>query len=546
MAQIDEIPTNSNEQLREEVERLRQRLSELESCLGESQATITTLQKSEKLYRTILENIPPVTYVVAMGNELLNSAVYASPQIEKILGHASEEFLKDPLLWVNMIHPEDRERVMAESDHADLTKGPFDAEYRLISNNNEIEWFRDESVLVKDDHGQFIYRVGILTNVTERKRAELALQQLEHMYRRAIDAAGAVPYLLNHETGAYEFIFIGDAIQDMTGYSASEWTSELWHSLHMEAIPYGALAGLTFEEADRLTNENPSILWQSDFLIRTRSGETRWIADTSVKSIDEKTGQVVSIGIYQDITERRLAEETQKKLIRELEQRNAELEQLAYTLSHELKSPLITIRGFIGFLREDVLSGNSKRLDQDIARISNGADKMLRLIHELINLMSAGHIIHEPQEVSLRVLVDEAVELVQESLVKKNIAIRIAEDLPSIRGDRKRMLEALQNLLENSIKFMGEQPEPQIEIGQRAGQDELPVIYILDNGIGIDPRFTDRVFGIFNKLDAQSEGTGIGLALVKRIVEEHGGKIWAESEGLGKGSTFCFTIPGKS
>jgi signal transduction histidine kinase len=444
-----------------------------------------------------------------------------------------------------MIYPEDQDRVMAESEHADLTGGPMDAEYRVISSDNVILWFHDRSVLVKDERGQPLYRVGILIDVTERKQAELAVQRLEDIYRRAIDAAGAVPYVVSHDR-RWEYDYIGEGIYSLTGYSNAEMTADIWDSLRLEAVPRGRLANLTFEEADLLTNEDHSILWECDFHIRTRDGQTRWITDISVKRYDEKIGKTLSVGIYQDYTERKLAEAMREKLIKELEQRNAELERLAYTLSHELKSPLITIRGFIGFLRDDMLRGNSKRLDQDIARISNGADKMLRLIHELINLMNAGHIIHEPQEVSLRGLVDEAVELVQESLVKRNIAIRVADVLPLVRGDRKRLLEVLQNLLENSIKFMGEQPEPQIEIGQRIGQADIPVIYIRDNGIGIDPRFTNRVFGIFDKLDARSEGTGIGLALVKRIVEEHGGKVWVESEGLGKGSTFCFTIPGKS
>ena len=230
----------------------------------------------------------------------------------------------------------------------------------------------------------------------------------------------------------------------------------------------------------------------------------------------------------------------------ELEKRNAELERLAYTLSHELKSPLVTIRGYLGYLREDALSGNQNRLEPDIHRITEGSDKMLRLINELIELMSVGRIDHVLNEIPLRVLVDEAVKLVQEKIAQKNIEVSIADDLPNIYCDHKRVLEVLQILIENAAKFMGEQPKPQIEIGQRIGQDNLPIFYVHDNGIGIEPHFTERIFNIFEKLDVKSEGTGIGLALVKRIIEVHGGKIWVESEGLGKGSTFCFTLPSSS
>ena len=262
----------------------------------------------------------------------------------------------------------------------------------------------------------------------------------------------------------------------------------------------------------------------------------------------EKSLRLQQVSIQQleiEATERKLAEEMRKKLIKELEQRNAELERLSYTLSHELKSPLITIRGFLGYLREDAVSGNIKRLEIDIQRITDGTEKMLRLINELIDLMSVGRISPEFEDVPLRTVVDEAVQLVHEKIVKKNVVVQIADNLPQVHGSHKQLLEVFQNLLENAIKFTGYQSQPKIEIGQKSEQP-IPVFYVRDNGIGIEPRFADRIFGIFHKLDAQSEGTGIGLALVKRIIETHGGKVWVESKGLGKGSTFCFTIPNRA
>jgi len=379
------------------------------------------------------------------------------------------------------------------------------------------------------------------TEITDRKQAELALGQLEAIYRRAIDAAGAVPYILDH--ASFNFTFMGDGILSMTGYPAHAMTSKLWNILVQEAFPRGDLAHLTYAEADRLTNQDHSLLWECDFRIRTRDGDTRWIADTSVKSYDERNGGLISIGIKQDITERKHAEELQDKLITELEHRNAELERFTYTLSHELKSPLVTIRGFIGYLREDALKGNHQRLERDLQRITQGADHMLHLIHDLIQLLSVGRPTHEPQELPLRELVEEALALLHESLAARHITVHIAEDLPSIYGDHDRLLEVLQNLLENSAKFMHNQPAPQIQIGVRSNSQGSRVFYIRDNGLGIEPRYAQRVFNIFDKLDAKSEGTGIGLALVKRIIEVHGGKVWIESEGLGKGTTFCFTIP---
>jgi signal transduction histidine kinase len=122
--------------------------------------------------------------------------------------------------------------------------------------------------------------------------------------------------------------------------------------------------------------------------------------------------------------------------------------------------------------------------------------------------------------------------------------VDIAPDLPTVYGDHARLVEVVQNLVDNAAKFMGEQPDPRIEIGLRGTDtDGKPILFVRDNGIGIEPQYHDRVFGLFSKLDAQSEGTGIGLALVKRIVEVHGGRIWVESDEPGQGSTFCFTLP---
>jgi signal transduction histidine kinase len=127
--------------------------------------------------------------------------------------------------------------------------------------------------------------------------------------------------------------------------------------------------------------------------------------------------------------------------------------------------------------------------------------------------------------------------------MERGISVHIDANMPAVFGDRQRLLEVLQNLIDNAAKFMGSQPEPRIEVGQRGEEDGKLIFYVRDNGIGILPEHYDRVFGLFNKLDSNSEGTGVGLALVKRIVEVHSGRIWVESEA-GMGTTFYFSLPG--
>ena len=137
----------------------------------------------------------------------------------------------------------------------------------------------------------------------------------------------------------------------------------------------------------------------------------------------------------------------------------------------------------------------------------------------------------------------QAVRVSGRKLATSQVEVVVQLDLPAVLGDHKRIAEVMQNLIENAIKYRGAQAALHIEIGTRQEGKEC-VFFVSDNGKGIDPALHERIFGLFNKLDANSEGTGVGLALVKRIVEVHGGRVWVESEGEGTGSRFCFTVPG--
>jgi signal transduction histidine kinase len=251
------------------------------------------------------------------------------------------------------------------------------------------------------------------------------------------------------------------------------------------------------------------------------------------------------VGIYgavQDVTERRQVAAEREALLRELEAKNAELERFAYTVSHDLKSPLITVQSFIGFLEQDAAAGNLERLRSDIARITAATAKMQRMLNELLELSRVGGVASVPAELRLSDLASEAVALVRGRLDRAGVLVEVAPDLPTVWGDRSRLLVVLQNLLDNAVKFMGEQKQPRIGVGSRRSEDGSTIFYVRDNGAGIDPRHHRKVFELFEKLDPGSEGTGLGLALVKRIIETHKGTIWVESLGRGHGTTFCFTL----
>jgi signal transduction histidine kinase len=166
---------------------------------------------------------------------------------------------------------------------------------------------------------------------------------------------------------------------------------------------------------------------------------------------------------------------------------------------------------------------------------------MQRLLEEVLELSRIGRLVNPPEELSLGELVREAVNMVAGRLEPTGVKVEIAPDLPVVYGDHSRLREVLENLIDNAVKFVAEQPDPRVEIGAREDGEET-VFYVRDNGIGIDPRYHEKIFDLFDKLDQNSKGTGVGLAIVKRIVEVHGGRIWVESEGTGKGTTFCFTL----
>jgi signal transduction histidine kinase len=245
-----------------------------------------------------------------------------------------------------------------------------------------------------------------------------------------------------------------------------------------------------------------------------------------------------------EIAERQRIEEEREQLITELESRTAEMERFTYTVSHDLKSPLITIQGFLGLLEKDAMAGDTDRMETDITYIRAAAATMQRLLNELLELSRIGRVINPLTEIALSDLAQEAVTLVSGQITARGVQVHLAPDLPVVIGDRARLLEVFQNLLDNAVKFMGAQSQPCINIGMRQ-EGEEPVYYVQDNGIGIAPRYHEKVFGLFERLDIASDGTGIGLTLVKRIIEVHGGRVWVESAGEGQGSTFCFTLPGQ-
>lgn len=332
-------------------------------------------------------------------------------------------------------------------------------------------------------------------------------------------------------------ILVNDSVLRKTGYSADELLSATvdsdltppdWRSLEAD------------KQAELRALLGP-VQYQSE--VQRKDG-SRFPVEVIMHPHFDELGGMDSYFIFaNDITERKLVEQKLEELITELQRKNAELEQFTYTVSHDLRAPLVTILGFLGFLEKDIFSGHTDRMQRDIVQIVDAANRMQRLLVELLELSRVGKSKSTSRWVPFEKIARSAAANLAGRISQSGVRLSIAPDLPRIFCDETRMTQVLQNLIENAVKFMGDQTEPHIEVGQRTDADGETVFFVRDNGAGIEPQFHEHIFGLFDKLDNHVDGTGIGLALVKRIVEIHGGRIWVESQGRGTGATFCFTVP---
>jgi signal transduction histidine kinase len=313
----------------------------------------------------------------------------------------------------------------------------------------------------------------------------------------------------------------------------------LLFALAFPSLHYLVNATAFLDDASRPARELLVIVWL--LLIGTVALVQTRLLSKSHRQLEEET-----IALNAEILWRQRVEEERRHFIAELEAknaeveaRNAEMERYTYVVSHDLKTPLVTIRGFLGLLRRDLDSGNEEKVKHDLERIAKAVGTMGELLDQLLEISRISRVVDAAEEVAMSELAREATERV----ARRGAEIQVDPGLPVVFGDRRRLLEVLENLLENAVKFSADEPEPRIEVGFRPGESPT-VFYVSDNGIGIDPRYHQKIFGLFDRLNQDLDGTGVGLALVKRIVEGHGGRIWVESEGVGRGATFCFTLPG--
>jgi PAS domain S-box-containing protein len=368
-------------------------------------------------------------------------------------------------------------------------------------------------------------------DITDRKQAEEALRRSEENFRRSLDDS---PLGVRIVTTEGETVYANRAILEIYGYDSIE---ELRTTPVKKRYTPESYAGFQIRKKKRQRGENvPS---EYEISIVRKNGEVRHLQVFRKEVLWNGERQFQTI--YQDITERKRAGEEQKRLLVELEAKNRELEAFVYTVSHDLKAPLVSLNGFSSVLQKQCYNQLGEEGKHYLERIQANVAHMDALIRNLLELSRIGLVVGPIEEIDVGVLLREIRDELAVRLEEATAEVVVQEPLPTVRADRGRIRQVFANLIDNAVKFRSTERALRIEVGCRQ-EGDFYRFHVANNGIGIAPQYHEQIFAPFRKLHPEIEGMGMGLALVKKIVEHHGGRIWVESEA-GKGSTFYFTIP---
>ncbi|NPV00749.1 MAG: PAS domain S-box protein [Brevinematales bacterium] len=441
-----------------------------------------------------------------------------NPEWENTLGYSIGELIgKD---FISLVHPDDVQVTIDAMLRLSGQNTVLNFINRYRHKNGSYRWIEWRSF----PFGESIYAVA--RDITEQRIAEQTLTESEEKFRtffETITEGVALHEMVYNKKGDavnYRIIDVNPAFYNHTGIESAAAIGKLATTL------YGTPEPPYLEVYSEVARTRVPYRYETYFPPMEKH--------FMISVISPKAGQFATV--FEDITERKMWEE-------ELKQKNEELTRFIYTVSHDLKSPLVTIKAFLTYMQEDYKKNDQAALVKDIRYIENAADKMGRLLDELLELSRVGRKDTIMQEEYLQSIVQAAIDLVAGRISAKNAKIEVTKVPVILVGDSRRFIQIFQNLIDNAVKFMGKQNHPKVEIGVMEKENNI-IIFVRDNGAGIDPRYADKLFGLFEKLDSATEGTGIGLALVKRIIEVNHGEIWFESAGVGQGTTFYFTLAG--
>ena len=481
------------------------------------------LRESEQRYRHITHATTDYIYTVRMEEGHPVETIHG-PACVAVTGYTEEDFKANPNLWIQMVHEDDRKLVEAQAVQILSGAKVEPIEHRIFRKDGVMRWIRNQFVPQYDSQGRLLSYDGLIRDIHEQKLAEEALRESEKKYSTVVE---------NSLTGIYidldeKVVFANNRFAEIYRYSREELMGmEPWRLIHPED------RDLTREmRKRRLKGEDALPEYEARGL--TKDGETIWINRRNVRI--EYQGRPAILGNIVDITEKKRAEEQLRKT-------NEELKNFVDVVSHDLKNPIVAIQGFSLRLFNKYQDNLGEKGRGYLELINASARRMEVLVLDLLALSSIGRVVSTFEDIPALEILRNVTSGLEERLKEKGVELVLADNLPTIHCDRERIYQVFENLLVNAAKFMGATRDPRIEIGYE-DRGDFHQFYVRDNGIGIDPQYHLKIFEMFRRLREIEDdtGTGLGLAIVERVVKNHGGKVWVESE-KGRGATFYFTLP---
>lgn len=492
------------------------------------------LNRSESRYRSLVTATTQIVWSTNAAGEVIEDMplwrAFTGQSLDQVLGSG----------WLQSVHPDDRQRTKEVWERACRDRSLYDIEYRIKRHDGEYRIASVRGVPVLENDGAVREWIGTCTDITERKEAQEKIRKAAQ-YARTLIEASLDPLVTIGKDG--KILDVNRATENVTGYSRDQLIGSDFCSYFTE--PEEARRGYQRVFAQGTVFDYP-------LAIRNRSGSETDVLYNATLFTNE-AGDVEGVfAAARDITRTKAAEQEVRRLNNDLEARvaqrtaqleaaNKELEAFTYSVSHDLRAPLRHISGFAKILTEDFGGALPPEARHHLQRIEEGTRRMGQLVDDLLNLARVGRRELTLQVTGYQSLVEEVISSLKPEIGERRVEWRLGK-LPFVECDPSLMKQVFQNLLSNAVKFTRPRDPAIIEVGQ-AERDGLSAVYVRDNGVGFSMKYSDKLFGVFQRLHRVEdfEGTGVGLATVQRIIQKHGGRIWAEAE-LDQGATFYFAL----
>jgi PAS domain S-box-containing protein len=492
----------------------------LRAEIEERKRTEGALKNSEQRYRTIVHTATEGIWILNSKNE----TTFVNNTMAELLEYSIEELRAKSLYDFLVGESSKIAKEYLINRFFDFNEQHY---FKFRKKSGAEVWTVLSVKKIEEKNGKYVGAMVLVTDITERKKAEAEIRKLSSAVEQS---AGII--IITDNNGKIEYI--NPKFTEVTGFTRDEVDGK-----NPNILKGGKTPPEVYQDLWSTITKGKE--WRGELHNKKKNNESYW-ALVSISPIKNADGSITHfLGVQEDITERKIADDALKRYSKELERSNEELQQFAYVASHDLQEPLRMVNSYMTLIKRRYNGKLDKDGDEFIGYAVDGAKRMKQLINDLLLYSRVGTHGKPFVRTNCNKVLEKTFQNLQLAIAENQIEITL-DKLPVVMADETQLLQLFQNLISNAIKFRGKKT-PKIHISSKEKEGNW-IFSVSDNGIGIDKEFMDRIFIIFQRLHPISKypGTGIGLAVCKKIVERHGGKIWIESDPR-SGSTFFFSIP---